>query len=129
MKKFALLFLLPLFLFSCGGDEVDEQGYTSFIVTIDATPEFPNCVAAYKKEDKFYKLGNLGTLTKGKYSPEITVTKEDVTEVYIFTDYNSVIRFDDVYRIKNNTKNTIVIKYATKGIRVTDKSDPTQYPQ
>lgn len=123
------LIILPLFV-ACSSDEDEPtQDYTSFVVTIDATPTFPNCVAAYQKDNKFYKLGDLGDLTKGKYSTEIRINDNSITEIYVFSDYLNVIRFDAIYRLEKNKKNTIVVAYGTGGIRVTNKSDPTQYPQ
>lgn len=128
--KQLLTILFAITLFACSSDDNEpSQNYTSFTVTIDATPTFPNCVAAYKKDGKYYKLGDLGDLTKGKISPEIRVVDNSITQVYIFTDYNNVIIFDDIYILKGNTKNKITVKDGTKGIRVTDKNDPSQYPQ
>lgn len=134
---FQLRCLLPIILFfsifiSCSSDnddDMNEQDFTSFVVTIDATPIFPNCVAAYKKDGKYHKLGDLGDLTKGKYSPEIRVNDNSITSIYIFSDYNGIIRFDDTYNITKNIKNNITIANGTKGIGISDKSDPTQYPQ
>lgn len=134
MKKLlSLLFILPLFM-ACSSDDdpkTSGQDYTSFVVTIDASPEFTNCIAAYKRDYKYYKLADLGTLTKGKYSPEISLASLSfpVTEIYIFSDYNGTIRFDDTYKLNQNTKNTITVKNGTKGIAIPDKTDPTKYPQ
>lgn len=124
-----ILLFLPFFISCSSDDDGATQDYTSFTVAVDDSPNFPNCVAAYKKDNKYYKLGDLGDLTKGKTSPEITVKDNAITEIYIFSDYMNVIRFDDVYKLSKNKKNSIVVKYATKGITVSDKLDATEYPQ
>lgn len=124
-----ILLFLPLFISCSSDDDGTEQDYTSFTVTIDASPNFPNCVAAYKKDNKYYKLGDLGDLTKGKTSTEIAVKDNAITEVYIFSDYMNVIRFDAVYKLSKNKKNSIIVAYSTKGVTVKDKNDPTEYPQ
>lgn len=130
--KQLLYILLGITLFtSCSSEDDNEpiQTDTSFIVTIDATPEFPNCIAAYKKDGKYYKLGDLGTLTKGKYSPEVKVTDTSISEIYIFSDYMNIIRFDAVYSLEKDKKNSIIVQNGTGGIKVTDKTDQAQYPQ
>ena len=131
MKKLLTLLLLTTLLISCSSDDDPEvnQGYTSFVVTIDASSDFPNCVAGYKLQNgNFKKIADLGTLTKGKYSSEIRVDDNTISNIYIFSDYNGTIRFDDTYKLAKNTKNTIVVKYGTKGILV-DPKNPAQYPQ
>lgn len=132
MKKLLyILFTITCFVACSSDDEPVEpkQDYTSFVVTIDASPTFPNCVAGYKKDGKYYKLGDLGDLTKGKYSPEIRINDNSINEIYIFSDYMNVVRVDAIYKLKLNAKNTITIANGTGGIKVTNKSDPTQYPQ
>lgn len=124
----AILILLPM-LFSCSSDDNDVQDYTSFVVTIDATPIFPNCVAGYMENGEYHSIGNLGDLTQNKYSQEIILLNKSITDIYIFSDYDGVIRFDDVYKVDKNKKNIIVIKNGTRGIVVTDKKDARQYPQ
>lgn len=133
MKKIlTLLLIIPIFI-ACSKDDDTKfsgQDYTSFAVTIDSSPQFPNCVAGYKLNDGTYKkIADLGTLTKGKYSPEIRVNDNSITEIYVFTDYNGGIRFNEVYKLNKNSKNSIVVGFQTSGIGFTDKSDPKQYPQ
>lgn len=131
------IYLLPILLlftiFSCSNDNEEEkeiQDYTSFVVIYNANVEkLPNCVAAYKKDNKYYKLGYLGDLTKGKYSPEIRINDNTIKDIYIFSDYMNIIRFDDVYKLEKNKKNIIIIADGTGGIKITDKTDQTQYPQ
>jgi len=131
MKKLLLiLFTVSLFI-SCSSDDDNDQDYTSFVFeqTVDVT--LPNCVAGYKKDDKYYKLGNLGELSKGKQSPEIRISDNSINEVYFFTDYNSIIRLDYVFTLNKNKKNIFKLTENMKGIIIGEigKSDPTKYPQ
>lgn len=132
MKKLSLLFLLPILFFSCSSDDNDnepKQDYTSFVVSHNEEVTLPNCIAAYKEGNEFLKIANLGELVKGKYSLEVRINNNSIKEIFIFSDYNNVIRFDDTYALKSGAKNNIVIKPHTKGILISDKTDPTQYPQ
>lgn len=133
MKQLLYLLFAVMILSSCSSDDnpvIPPLGDTSFIVTIDSPPSFTNCIAGYKSTDGTYiKIGDLGTLSRGKYSPEIKINNDLITDIYIFTDYNGVIRFDEKYRITKNAKNTITVAYNTKGVSITDKKDPKQYPQ
>lgn len=131
MKKMISLLLIVPFFFSCSSDEEKEesQDYTSFVFYQSVDNTLPNCVAAYKKNNKYYKLGDLGELSKGKYSPEIRIDDNSINEVYFFTDYNNVVMFDMVYKLSKNKKNIFSLTEDVKGIGVTDKTDPTQYPQ
>jgi hypothetical protein len=76
------------------------------------------------------RLAFLGDLPQGEYSEEVIVEDDSISELYFFTDYSGIVRLDDVYILKKNRKNIFDLsaKY-TKGIRVTDREDPTQYPQ
>lgn len=129
MKKLLSLLLLITLLISCSSDDDPKTGqdYTSFVAFHNEDLTASNCVAGYKKDGKYYKLGNLGDLTKGKYSPEIKVNDNSITEIYIFTDYNGGIRFNTAFKLKTKEKNVIEIKGSGTGF--TDKTDPTQYPQ
>lgn len=134
MNKLLLLFSLvfPLTLFTaCGDDEKEEyQDYTSFVFIQTIDNELPNCIAGYKKNGKYYKLGDLGTLKiKNQYSPEIRVNDNSITEIYLFNDLAGGVRVDATYTLKPNIKNIFKILETIKGIEVTDKTDPAQYPQ
>ncbi|GAB6010140.1 hypothetical protein [Dysgonomonas reticulitermitis] len=134
MKKLFTFILLATFFISCSSDDDNNtQDYTSFVVTLQNTESsdliLTNCVAGCKKDGKYIKLGDLGDLSKGKQSKEITITDNSVTDVYIFTDYNAVNRLDILFKLNKNQKNIFEIPKGTKGIGVTDKTDPTQYPQ
>ena len=132
MKKLiALLLFVPLFI-SCSSDDDNNgysQDYTSFVFYHTSDVNLPNCVAAYKRSGKYYKIAGLGALSKGKYSPEIKLTDNSIDKIYLFSDYNGVIRFDDIFQLQKFEKNSFLIEDGTKGIRITDKDDPTQYPQ
>ncbi len=131
MKKLFTLLLLATMLISCSSDDDNDQDYTSFVFEQTADVNLTKCVAGYKKDGKYIKLGDLGDLSKGKQSPEIRVNDNSITEVYFFTDYNGVVMFDAVYNIKKNTKNIFKLLETTQGIGIgeNNKSDPTKYPQ
>ena len=118
---------------SCSSDDNEPiQDYTTFTVTINSPDLFKDCVAGYKINGKYKKLGNLGDLKEGIISPEIKITDNSITEIYIWGDWGGmigIVRLDDIYVISKNKKNSIVPTNNTKGIQVTDKTDPTQYPQ
>lgn len=131
MKKLLLLLLLCTLFIGCSSDDdpVFGQDYTSFVFHQTVDNNLKNCVAGYKKDGRYYKLGDLGDLSKDKYSPEIKVNDNSITEVYFFTDYNGGVRFNAKYTLKKNTKNIFDLIDSVGGIGVTDKTDPTQYPQ
>ena len=131
MKKLlTLLLILPL-LVSCSDDDpvIPTQDYTSFVFEQTVDNNLPNCIAAYKKDGKYYKLGNLGDLSLNKQSPEIRINDNSITEVYFFTDYLNTVRFDAIYKLQFKSKNIFKLSSNVGGISVTDKTDPTQYPQ
>lgn len=140
MKKLYIFLLLPFFImFACSNDNNETeptQDYTSFIFELPSTVsyDFPNCIAAYKKDNEFHTIAKLGTLSAIVPSKEITVTDESITEVYFFTDFGVMDaatdgnRFDAIYKLSKNKKNIFHIEANTRGIHV-KKSDPTKYPQ
>lgn len=125
-----LLFAVTLFT-SCSSDDdpIISHDYTSFVFFHSEDVTLINCVVGYKKDGKYYKLGNIGNLAKNQYSTEIQIEDSTIKQIYLFTGTSMINRLDAVYSIKNNTKNTFKIADGTKGIEVTDKTDPTQYPQ
>lgn len=131
MKRLLYLLFAATLFTSCSSDDdpVISQDYTSFTVVHNEDVILYNSVAAYKKDSKYVKIASLGDLKKGVPSAEIKVTDASITEIYLFTDYSGARRFDAIYSLKKNTKNSITIAPHTKGISVTDKTDPTQYPQ
>lgn len=127
----SLLFILPLFM-ACSSDDdpkTSGQDYTSFVFHQTVDNNLTNCVAGYKKDGKYYKLGDLGDLSKDKYSAEIRVNDNSITEVYFFTDYNGGVRFNAVYKLNKNTKNVFDLLESVGGTSFGDKTDPTKYPQ
>lgn len=135
MKKlFAILLILP-FMFSCSSDDKERlieptQDYTSFVFAQKVDNVLPNCIAAYLDADKHYiKIADLGTIEPNKESKEIKLENKDIKSIYLFTDYNGVIRVDKTFEVKSNTKNIFILTSEVGGIRVEDKKDSTQYPQ
>lgn len=130
MKKLSLLLLLPILFFSCSDDKEETQDYTSFVFIQTVDNVLPHCVAAYlDKDSHFIKIADLGTISLDNSSKEITINDENITDIYFFTDYNNIVRFDAIYKLKKNTKSIFKLEKYTKGIEITDKTDPTQYPQ
>lgn len=131
MKQLLTLLLLCTFFIGCSSDDdpVFGQDYTSFVFHQTVDNNLKNCVAGYKKDGKYYKLGDLGDLSKDKYSPEIRINDNTITEVYFFTGFNGGVRVDKTYTLKKNTKNIFDLTNDIKGIPFSDKTDPTQYPQ
>lgn len=134
MKKLLFLFLLPMLFFSCSSDDNEpSQDYTSFVFMQDFTNVMGNVIIARKNNDKYYKLAELGDIKKDTPSKEVIIENKTITEVYIFSDYGGFIgqgiRTDYVFKISKNKKNILIIPNGTKGIGVSDKTDPTQYPQ
>lgn len=124
-----ILFAVTLFTACSSDDDDNTQDYTSFVFHQTVNNTLPNCIAAYKKDGKFYKIANLGELSKDKYSSDVRVNDNAITEIYFFTDYNGGVRFDTTYKLKKNTKNIFDLLESIGGIGFSDKSDPTQYPQ
>lgn len=105
------------------------QDYTSFVFVQTVDNDLPNCIVAYLKDGQFYKIADLGTINIDNQSQEIKITDKNITDIYFFTDYISTRRFDYIYKLKDNKKNIFRLTPDVKGLVVTNKSDPTQYPQ
>lgn len=131
MKKLLSFILLVTLFASCSSDDNEPtQDYTSFVFEQTIDNSLPNCVAGYKKDGKYFKLGNLGTLDKkNQQSPEIIINDQSINEVYFFSDHFGCIMTDHIFTLKANTKNVFKLLETYKGIQITDKTDPTQYPQ
>lgn len=130
MKQILLLLLtLPVLLIACSDDE-EKLDYTSFTFIYHANVKnFPNCVVGYKIGNEYKKLAELGDLAKDVPSKEVRIEDESINEIYLFSDYVGTIRFDDIYVLKKNRKNEFLIEESTRGIKIEDKLDSTQYPQ
>ncbi|MDU1904561.1 MAG: hypothetical protein E6772_07235 [Dysgonomonas sp.] len=88
MRNLVLLLLSITLFVSCSDDDDDNiQDFTSFVFYTTEDLKFPNCIAAYKKDGNYYKIGELGTLEKDKQSSEIRVTDNTIKEIYLFSDY------------------------------------------
>jgi hypothetical protein len=95
------------------------QDYTSFVVTIDTSNKLINCVAGYYTADgQCKKLGDLGELTRGVYSPEIRVNIDTLTRIYVFTNTATPLQFKNPYLIEKNKKNIIKVEDYTSAIDV-----------
>ncbi|MDR1937315.1 MAG: hypothetical protein LBQ73_02290 [Tannerellaceae bacterium] len=135
MRKLFILILLPTLLACSKGDDPEpEQDYTSFTFVHHVDATFPNCVVGYYRDGLCFKLAELGDLQRDKESKEFVVEDDDISDIYLFSDYYPyfidgywVIKFDATYRIRNNKKNNFTISADTKGIYV-NKNDPVQYP-
>lgn len=101
MKKLLLLILTFSMFAACSSDDDGpEQDYTSFVFFTPEDITFPNCVVGYKKDGKYYKISDLGDLTKNVHSKEVTLSDKSIKELYLFSDYNANIRFDAIYSVK-----------------------------
>lgn len=126
---FVLLLLLPLFI-ACSSDNGDDlQDYTSFVVTNNSDIDLPNCVVGYQKDGLWIKVAELGNLNQGQSSKEVILEKFIWEDVYVFTDYLTPRRLDVAFSLKENNKNILKFPSDTKGVVVTNKKDPSQYPQ
>ena len=114
MKKLLTITLLATLFVGCSSDDDDQtQDYTSFVVTIETSNQLKNCVAGYYTTDGLCKkLGDLGELTQGIYSPEIRVNIDTLTRVYIFTNTVTPLRIIQSYPIEKNIKNIITVRSA-----------------
>jgi hypothetical protein len=128
---FLLILIIAPMLISCSDNDDPEQGYTSFIFQQTALNNIAGFMAAYKEDDIFYKIADLGALAKGESSEEIIVEDETITEIYLFCvfDIANSTRMDKIYPLKKNRKNVFELLESDRGIGILDKSDPTQYPQ
>lgn len=130
------IYLLPILLIiamlSCTSSKDDEdqwQDYTSFVVTNNSDIDLPNCVVGYQKDGLWIKVAELGDLNQGQSSKEVILEKFIREDVYVFTDYLAPRRLDIAFSLKENKKNVFKFPNDTKGVVVTNKKDPTQYPQ
>jgi hypothetical protein len=133
MKKFILLFAVVT-LISCKEKTPPDpniQDYTSFIFwhNTNITGTLPNCVIGYFDKDGYcWEIADLGDLYRGIKSKEVIINDENITEVFIFSDYYGVVMTDKAFKLKRNYKNIFELLSEYKGIEV-DKLNPKQYPQ
>lgn len=130
MKKLVyLLIILPL-LISCSSDDSEPmQDYTSFTLENKSSVDLPNVVIGYLTEGRYKKIADLGNINKGEISNEIRVNDSSIKEIYVFSDYLGTIRADISFNLNQNMLNKFILPSGVKGIAITDKSDPLQYPQ
>lgn len=114
----------------------ETQDYTSFVVVIESTNDFRDCVAGYFAEDGLcHKIGDLGNLGGGKVSPEIILKDESISEydIYIFYDlYDDLGIYDltgraGAFKLESMKKNYLLLDGHFNGISVS-KNNPSKYP-
>lgn len=108
---------------------LEKQSYTSFQIMQNQIEIQSNTVIGYKIGNYYKRLADLGDLKKGKWSKEVNIEDNSIKEIYVFTDYMSTRRLDVIFSIQNNKNNMFEIPANTKGIEVSDKSNPLEYPQ
>lgn len=110
--------------------EAEDQDYTSFIFWHDEDVTFSNVViGSYDTEGNCWVVAKLGNLSKGVKSKEVVIDDEDIKELHFFSDYPyPSLRLEDVYVLKNNTKNIFKIREDCRGIYV-DNTNAKEYPQ
>lgn len=133
MKKFLAILLISTMFISCSSDDNEPiQDYTSFSLENKSSVDLPNVVIGYKIDGKYIKIADLGNINKGEISNEIRITNSSIKEIYVFFDYSdyvAAIRADISFIVYENKLNKFVLPSGIKGIAITDKTDPTQYPQ
>ncbi len=114
---------------SCSEPESRQtQDYTSFVFIHNFNDlVLPNCVAGYYADGLCHKIANLGDMTKGKYTPEITLEDDAITEIRLFTDYFGGVVFRRTFQIAKNKKNVFELREDDYSNEV-DINDPSQYP-
>jgi hypothetical protein len=131
MKNLLLLFVAVMAV-ACSKPESepapDPNAPTTFVFVHNFDDiVFPNCVAGYYADDLCHKIADLGDMTKGKQTPEITLTNDDITEIRLFADYPRSVVLRRSFPIKKNIKNVFEIREDDYSDKV-DKDDPAQYP-
>lgn len=130
MKQLLTIILLfPLFIACSSDDDDNTQDYTSFTVSNKSSIDLPNVVIGYLNDGKYKKISTLGDLKKGETSIEVNITDNNISTLYLFTDYNNVVKADITFTLQKNKKNNFELPSGISGTSVTDKTDPTQYPQ
>lgn len=130
MKNLIYLLLIIPFLISCSSDDNEPmKDYTSFTLENKSSVDLPNVVIGYLIEGKYKKIADLGNINKGEISNEIRVNDSSIKEIYVFSDYLGTIRADISFNLNQNMLNKFILPSGVKGIAITDKSDPLQYPQ
>ncbi len=130
MKKLILLFVAAVAFAACSpGDDPDPNAPTTFVF-IHNFENFtiPNCVVGYYSDGLCHKIADLGDMTAGKPTPEVTLTDDAITEIRLFTEYeNPVNLLRRSFPISKNIKNVFELQEDDYSDWV-DKNDPTQYP-
>lgn len=125
-----ILFAVTLFTACSSDDDNDAQDYTSFTVANGSSNiDLTNVVAGYIVDGHYKLLTSFGDINKNSESKEFIIKNTGIKDIYFFSDYVGGIRINKAFQIKENTKNKFVLTGDIETIQITDKSDPTQYPQ
>lgn len=137
MKKLVALLILSLFVFSCGDDD-DEGDYikyvTPYVFYTQDDITLSNCYSSYKKDGIFIKIAYLGIINQDTFTEENYIggygNDNDIKELYLFCDYQGrTVRFTNPFVLKVNDNNSFKVGKDMALVDITDKKDPTQYPQ
>lgn len=136
MKHLFYLAAIALTVAACGGKDDEEQetwqDNTSFVITANATEDvtLTNVVSGYFDKNGYcWKIAEHGSLPPGGSTAE-TILTVDTDSVYIFSDYNRVIMFDNPIVIKKNKKNIFNLSENPRArYSNIDKLDSLKYPQ
>lgn len=125
-----ILFAVTLFTACSSDDDNNTQDYTSFTVSNGSSNiDLPNVVASYIVDGQYKLLTSFGDINKNSESKEFIIKSTGIKAIYFFSDYVGGIRINKAFQIKENTKNKFILTGDIETIQITDKSDPTQYPQ
>lgn len=133
MKNILAILLISTMFISCSSDDNEPmQDYTSFTLENKSSVDLPNVVIGYLTDGRYKKIADLGNINKGEISNDIRITNSSIKEIYVFFDYSdyvAAIRADIYFIVYENKLNKFVMPSGIKGIAITDKTDPAQYPQ
>lgn len=129
MKKLLLLILILPFFISCSDDENEDptQDYTSLILNFDK-PEHDIVIIAHLKDGIYYRIKSFTVIPMTK-TEEIIINDNLIDNIYIFSVWGDYYyKSTTPLTINYHKKNEYKISTIKKSI-VTDRDDPTQYPQ
>lgn len=140
MKK--LLLIALIYCFACCGDNEPvlpepepepAQDYTSYIIENKTDITFIDCrTGFFDTNKKCLLLDSIGNILSEKKSPEIIVSNDTLTHLYLWFDIPTTgipqpMMCDSVFILERNKKNIVSIPLTIKGHRVF-KTDIINYP-